>query len=63
MSWEAEVITVKDSLKKVERSRKEHIANAVNDVLAKFKSSYVLVAFLMKDHDTGFNARDGAYLL
>ena len=57
MNWEAEAITARDSLKEAELSRGVDIANAVEEVLAKFKSLDEVAAFLKKDHETGFNAR------
>ena len=57
MSWEAEAITARDSLKKAELSRSEDIANAVDEALAKFKSSNEFSTTLKKDHDTRFDAR------
>ena len=57
MSWEAEAITVRDSLKEAELSRSEDIANAVDKALAKFKSSKDFFALLKKDHDTGFDTK------
>ena len=57
MSWEVEAITSRDSLKEAELSRREDIANVVDETLAKFKSSDEFVALLKKDHDTGFEAR------
>ena len=56
MSWEAEAITTKDSLKEAELSRGEDIANAVDEAMAKFKSSNEFVVLLKKDHDTRFDA-------
>ena len=56
MSWEAEAITARDSLKEAELSRSEDIANAVDEALAKFKSSNEFSTILKKDHDTGFDA-------
>ena len=52
MSWEAEAMTARDSLKEVELSKGEDIANTVDKALAKFNSSKEFVALLKKDHDT-----------
>ena len=46
MSWEVEAITAKESLKEDELLRSEDAANAVDEALAKFKSSVEFVALL-----------------
>ena len=56
MSWEVEAITARNFLKEAELSRGEDIANAVDEALAKFKSSKEFATLLKKDLDTGFNA-------
>ena len=57
MSWEAEEITTRDSLKEAELSRGEDIANGVDEALAKFKISDKFVVLLKKHHDTRFDAQ------
>ena len=57
MSWEAEAITVRDSLKEAELSKGEDISNVIDKALAKFKSSDEFVALLKKDHDIGFDVK------
>ena len=56
MSWKAEAITARDSLKEAKLSRGEDIANAVDEALAKFKSSKEFATLVKNDHDTGFDA-------
>ena len=55
ISWEAEAITSKDSLKEAKLSREKDIANAVDEALAKFKSSDEFTTLFKKDHDIGFD--------
>ena len=45
-------MTARDSLKEVELSKGEDIANTVDKALAKFKSSKEFATLLKKDHDT-----------
>ena len=46
MSWEVEAITAKESLKEDELLRSKDAANAVDEALAKFKSSVEFFALL-----------------
>ena len=62
MSWEAEEITTKDSLKEAKLLRSADIANAVDEALAKFKSLEEFVVLFKKDHDTRFEAMVEAIL-
>ena len=55
ISWEVKATTARDSVKEAELSRGEDIANAVDEALAKFKSSDEFAALLKKDHDTRFD--------
>ena len=57
MSWEVEVITVKESLKEAGISMSKDVANAVDDTFAKFKGSKEFATLFKKDHDTRFDIR------
>ena len=57
MSWEAEAITAKKSLKEAELSKSEDVDNVVDKALVKFKDSKELAALIKKDHDIGCDAR------
>ena len=50
MNWEVEAIATRDSLNEVKLSRGIDIANAIDEALAKFKSSDESTALLKKDH-------------
>ena len=57
MNWEVQVIAARDSLKEPELSKDADIANAVDEALAKFKSSDKFATLLKKGHDIVLNAR------
>ena len=57
MNWEVEAIVAKDFLKEVELTRGLDMANAVDEVLVKFKNSDEFIALLKKNHDIGFDTR------
>ena len=49
------MITTRDALNEAELSRSKDIANAVDEALAKFKSSEEFSTLLKKDHDSRFD--------